>query len=396
MTPRCRNGDSVVTLHSTRRRSLRANAAVRCRSGPRREFADYFRCPGRFDGSSRAACCRRCGFFRFGDAMCYGALAATASRPSDLVDASAVTAIVSTRALPFDLAEVVTNLRRGALSDRRTRTVRAPLAGRACCGTLYYFVAADAAGRRPQASAASPAGAVGRTSRSRAGRSTTVGDQLMRDDGGLALESRRIERIPFIWFWPDGAPSCAMMTHDVEGAAGAAFCGELMDLDDSFGIKSAFQLVPEAPCQISTARCVDAASANRGFEVNLHDLNHDGHLFDDREQFLRRAAAINRYAREFDCRGFRSGAMYREQDVVRRLRVLVRHVGAQRRASRAAARRLLHGDAVFRRRHPRAAADDAQDYSLFHILGDYSTALWKRADRADRAAQRSDQLHRAP
>ena len=50
--------------------------------------------------------------------------------------------------------------------------------------------------------------------------------------------------IPFIWFWPDGAAACAMMTHDVEGQEGIAFCDQLMDLDDAYDIKSAFQLVP--------------------------------------------------------------------------------------------------------------------------------------------------------
>lgn len=48
----------------------------------------------------------------------------------------------------------------------------------------------------------------------------------------------------------------------------------------------------------------------RGFEVNVHDLNHDGHLFREREEFLRRAGKINRYLREFEAQGFRSGIMY--------------------------------------------------------------------------------------
>ncbi len=36
-----------------------------------------------------------------------------------------------------------------------------------------------------------------------------------------------------------------MMTHDVEGTAGRRFCPALMDLDESFGMKSAFQVIPE-------------------------------------------------------------------------------------------------------------------------------------------------------
>ncbi len=32
----------------------------------------------------------------------------------------------------------------------------------------------------------------------------------------MSLKSNRVERIPFIWFWPEGASSCAIVTHDVE------------------------------------------------------------------------------------------------------------------------------------------------------------------------------------
>ena len=37
-------------------------------------------------------------------------------------------------------------------------------------------------------------------------------------------------------------------------------------------------------------------------------------MFADKDAFLRQARRINDYAREFGCDGFRSGAMYREQD----------------------------------------------------------------------------------
>src|SRR5260370_26141469 len=36
----------------------------------------------------------------------------------------------------------------------------------------------------------------------------------------LSMEAKGVERIPFVWFWPDGASSCLMMTHDVETEAG--------------------------------------------------------------------------------------------------------------------------------------------------------------------------------
>ena len=41
----------------------------------------------------------------------------------------------------------------------------------------------------------------------------------------LTLQSQKAERIPFIWFWPEGAASSAIMTHDVETALGRDFAG---------------------------------------------------------------------------------------------------------------------------------------------------------------------------
>ena len=59
------------------------------------------------------------------------------------------------------------------------------------------------------------------------------------------LKPQNVERIPFIWFWPEGAPSSAVMTHDVETAKGRDLCKQLMDIDDSYGIKACFDVVPE-------------------------------------------------------------------------------------------------------------------------------------------------------
>jgi hypothetical protein len=166
-----------------------------------------------------------------------------------------------------------------------------------------------------------------------------------------------------------------MMTHDVEGEAGLNFCDELMDLDDAFGIKSAFQLIPEdreIAWQQTAARI-----RRRGFEVNLHDLKHDGQLFADKEAFLLQARRINTYAREFGCGGFRSGAMYREQGWFDAFEFSydmsvpnAAHLEPQR-GGCCTVMPYFVGDVL------ELPLTTVQDYSLFHILNDYSTTLWK-------------------
>ena len=77
-------------------------------------------------------------------------------------------------------------------------------------------------------------------------------------------------------------------------------------------MRASFQLVPEGRYDIPPG--VLDEIRRRGFEVNVHDLNHDGRLFTDRDEFRRRALRINAYAREFGARGFRSGVLYRRPE----------------------------------------------------------------------------------
>jgi hypothetical protein len=199
---------------------------------------------------------------------------------------------------------------------------------------------------------------------------------LMGETAKAAMTAHGVRRMPFIWFWPEGAPSCTMMTHDVEGAHGMAFCEALMDLDQSLGVPSAFQLVPETPG--GSSRLLAERIRQRGFEVNIHDWNHDGYLFHDRERFLKRVADINRHAREFGCDGFRSGSMYREQRWFDAFELSydmsvpnAAHLEPQR-GGCCTVMPYFVGDVL------ELPLTTTQDYTLFHILHDYSIELWKR------------------
>jgi len=92
----------------------------------------------------------------------------------------------------------------------------------------------------------------------------------------LCMKSSGIDAMPFIWFWPDGAPSAAILTHDVETAQGRDFCPRLMDINESFGFRASFQIVPEERYAVTTAFLKEIR--DRGHEINVQDLNHDGKL----------------------------------------------------------------------------------------------------------------------
>jgi len=340
-------------------------------------FAEYFRCGDDvFPHDSGAAATVDEGYFTFdGGAVCYGrpfrGLTVKHVNGDRLPDLAIDGCAPSGKALlPLDLSEVVTNLRR---ERYRRLPPRAELVtGANMVRRLYYTV-------RPL---------LGVTVRKHFQRLRLSGwntipfprwpvdasvDTLMRSAMKLALRNSESHRIPFIWFWPDGADAGVMMTHDVEGDRGLNYCDGLMDVDESFGIVSSFQIVPTFG-----ADKVCAVIQRRGFEVNLHDWNHDGRLFRNKRLFLERAKLINAHADRLGCRGFRSAVMYREQDWFDALDFdydmsvpNVAHLDPQR-GGCCTVMPYFVGDIL------ELPLTTIQDYSLLHVLGDYSIALWRQ------------------
>lgn len=191
----------------------------------------------------------------------------------------------------------------------------------------------------------------------------------------LALQASGVDRIPFIWFWPDAARGCVAMTHDVETAAGRNFCEQLMNIDDAFGIKSSFQVVPEQRYQVTPGYL--SRVRNRGFELCVQDLNHDGRLFDERGEFLRRVALINNYGREYGARGFRSAVLYRRPEWYKDLDFAfdmsmpnVAPLDPQR-GGCCTVMPYFIGDVL------EVPLTTVQDYTLLHVLNERSIDLWK-------------------
>jgi len=344
-------------------------------------LVDYYRCPTHLTPIDAPLDLPTSdGYFKFGDAVVFGRFVGghPAARATDrLTDVSgAMTRAGERTFLPFDISEVATNLRQERYRQNDHNPLQKVIAGGML--RLYYLLRPFmAVGVRQHLQKiwlsgwqdiAFPQWPV----------DSTV-DRLMETAMTLVLKAQHHAAIPFIWFWPDGASACAMMTHDVEGQTGLDFCDELANIDDSHGIKSAFQLVPEG--REEQWRRTAARLRQKGFEVNLHDLNHDGQLFAHRRQFLERAGRINQYARDFGCDGFRSAVMYREQSWFNAFEFSydmsvpnAAHLEPQR-GGCCTVMPYFVGDIL------ELPLTTAQDYTLFHILNDYSTTLWKEQIR---------------
>lgn len=112
--------------------------------------------------------------------------------------------------------------------------------------------------------------------------------------------------------WPEGKKFALVLTHDVEGPEGLANCRRLAELEMKFGFRSSFNFIPEGPYSVPEA--LRTWLTDNGFEVGVHDLKHNGKLFQSHLGFKRKAARINHYLREWGATGFRAGFMLRNLD----------------------------------------------------------------------------------
>lgn len=343
-----------------------------------RTFIDYYRCPEQFarcflDGQPS----RHLGHFRFGpEAICYGSVSKGTvhrSADGDLHDALN-DAVVERRALrlSFDPDQVVNNLRfeRYWDSSRKHSFHSGGFANK-----LYYLarpILGVSVRRHLQKlrlahwrSIPFPHWPVDRTVEQ-------VHETMLR----LCVQAHDGNKVPFIWFWPEGFPSCGVVTHDVEAVKGRDFCPALMDVDEHFGIRTSFQLIPEERYALSPSFIENIRS--RGFEVNVHDLNHDGRLFASEDKFFGRVRRINQYGRALAADGFRSGALYRN----------LTWYGALEFSYDMSVPNAAHLDPqrggcctvmpYFIGKILELPVTTTQDYSLFYILNQYSIDLWKR------------------
>lgn len=340
-------------------------------------LVDFYRCPPEFVRLEvRAPQSSAPGYFRFGgESICYGRIAGQPPAPSP--DAPLHNAAADVRiergkvALPFDPNEVADNLRLENYTGTRGSGTSSLI------GWAYYLL-------RPLL----PVPVRRHLQKFR----LRNWDQLpfprwpvdfsvdaMMENLLLAISRASGRPIPFIWFWPEGHSACILLTHDVEEMAGRDFCGDLMNLDAAHGFRSSFQVIPEKRYPVSP-EFLDSIRA-RGFEVAVHDLNHDGHLYRDREEFLRRAQLINEYRRSFEAEGFRAGILYRNQEWFDALEFSyemsvpnVAHLDPQR-GGCCTVMPYFIGKLL------EIPVTTVQDYTLFNILGDFSIELWRKQTR---------------
>ena len=119
--------------------------------------------------------------------------------------------------------------------------------------------------------------------------------------------------VPVGWpGWPKGKRFALVLTHDVESGEGLKKVRNLAELEQGFGLRSSFNFIPRGGYRVTDD--LRAWLTEGGFEVGVHDLHHDGKLYESRKSFRTKACLINAHLRKWGAVGFRSGFMLRQLD----------------------------------------------------------------------------------
>jgi len=112
--------------------------------------------------------------------------------------------------------------------------------------------------------------------------------------------------------WPDQKQFALVLTHDVEGPEGLANVRALAEMEMALGFRSTFNFIPSGNYRVPPE--LRQWLTEHGFEVGVHDLQHDGRLFQSQEAFAAKAQEINRHLKDWGATGFRAGFMLRNLD----------------------------------------------------------------------------------
>lgn len=136
-------------------------------------------------------------------------------------------------------------------------------------------------------------------------------DDLQRRLLSLLLGVVDRPRLPFVWFWPNGATAALTLTHDVEGVSGKEMVDRFIEIESAHGFVSSFNFVPHK--YTIEPELLERVRAG-GHEIGVHGWDHEGSLVASRELFNDRAGRINDVSRTWNCTGFRSPSTYRHPD----------------------------------------------------------------------------------
>ena len=110
-------------------------------------------------------------------------------------------------------------------------------------------------------------------------------------------------------WWPDGKKFALVLSHDVDTQKGHDRVHRLMEIEMEQGFRSSFNFVP---VKYTVSESLLADLRNKGFQLGVHGLNHDGKLFFSKKIFNQRSVRINDFLKNWQAEGFTALSMLRK------------------------------------------------------------------------------------
>jgi peptidoglycan/xylan/chitin deacetylase (PgdA/CDA1 family) len=108
--------------------------------------------------------------------------------------------------------------------------------------------------------------------------------------------------------FPDPYTTAVVLTHDVEEEAGFNFIPKVIELEESLGFKSSWNIVPyKYKIDQGIINLINESS----HETGIHGYNHDGKLYYSEKIFNERVPYINEALKKYNAAGFRSPMVHR-------------------------------------------------------------------------------------
>lgn len=116
--------------------------------------------------------------------------------------------------------------------------------------------------------------------------------------------------------WPDGKKFSLVLTHDVDKAKGLNKSYQLAEIEERLGFRSSFNFIAG---DYPVPAVLRQHLTDRGFEIGVHGLHHNGNPFRSESYFKMQAIEIKRYLKEWGSVGFRSPSMYHDLELLHHL-----------------------------------------------------------------------------
>lgn len=182
--------------------------------------------------------------------------------------------------------------------------------------------------------------------------------------------------------WPDQKQFALVITHDVDTLRGLNRCRALARIEHERGVRAAYYFVPEGRYTLDDD--LRLALQDGGSEIGLHGLFHDWRTFTSRRVFERRLPRIQRYVRAWGVQGFRAPSTVRNLDWIGELDITY---DASTFDTDPFEPQSMGAGTIFpywvesrtaRRRYVELPYTLAQDFTLFVMLGEKNTDVWRR------------------